>query len=64
MTASPAVSFYALFCLLAADTMMSCSTFFQEHQNQMGRTAGAAMGLLEKDGRGGSNGHGDYNRQM
>ena len=28
VTTSPTISFYMLFCMLAADTMMSCSTFF------------------------------------
>ncbi len=31
VTTSPTLSFYMLFCMLAADAMMSCSTFFQEH---------------------------------
>jgi len=31
VTASPGVPFYILFCLLSAELMMSCSTFFQDH---------------------------------
>lgn len=31
VTGSPGVPFYILFCLLATDSLMSCSTFFQEH---------------------------------
>ena len=29
---NPSVTFYILFCLLASETLMSCSTYFQEHQ--------------------------------
>ena len=50
VTTSPTISFYMLFCMLAADTMMSCSTFFQEHQGQMAAAASSQVGLLEKEG--------------
>ena len=66
VTAAPGISFYVLFCLLAADTMMSCSTFFQSHQEQMSHSAASTMGLLEKDNypRRGGNDHEDYSRQL
>jgi len=46
---SVGVPFYILFCLLSAELMMSCSTFFQEHQQSVGQHVGHTMGLLEKD---------------
>ena len=66
---SPTLSFYFLFSLLAVDTIMSCSTFFQEHGNRMTSSAGRSMGLLQKDENngphGGPNGDDqDYNRQL
>lgn len=59
--ANPTTSFYILFVLMACETMMSCSTFFQEHQNNMGSTAARSMGLLAKPGNGNGNG---YDRQL
>ena len=32
---SPSIAFTLLFCLMALDTMMSCSIFFEEHQMEM-----------------------------
>ena len=62
---SPGMSFYILFCLIAIETMLSCSAFFQEHQQQMGNSAGRAMGILEKDNNNRNNDdHEDYNRQL
>ena len=65
ITATPGVSFYVLFCLMAADTMMSCSTFFQDHQQQVGQQAASSLGLLEKDPNnrsGGGPDNNDYSR--
>ena len=36
VTASPETTFFALFGILAIDTMMSCSAFFEEHQSALG----------------------------
>ena len=63
----PSISFYALFVLLAIDTVASCSTFFEEHKRNIGAKADQAMGLLEKDyvepsRHGGNDDEGDYNR--
>lgn len=62
VTAAPGISFYVLFCLLAADTMMSCTTFFEEHSRHMAQSAGHAVGLLEKDGPNPGSRHGNGGR--
>lgn len=35
----PSISFYALFILMAIDTLASCSTFFEEHKRNIGARA-------------------------
>lgn len=37
VAANPSTSFYALFCLMAVDTMMSLQQFFEENQNTVVR---------------------------
>jgi len=38
---------------MSADLMMSCSTFFNEHQRSMGQAAAHQLGMSQKDGSGG-----------
>ena len=50
VTGSPLTSFYIIFALIAADTMMSCMTFFAAHERRITGSAAQQMGLLEKEG--------------